>query len=162
MKRHMVVTKLCRLHFAYFPFDYQSCDFLIRSDQPNSVVDVDGYAKSKIKDEFMTKFGIKLADLRIDKMRSMKPGHPEEEYRFVGFQMDLQRNSRPYIFSYYIPVAGMVLAASMSFWIPPDSIPGRVGLLITLALTLINYFNGIQVWMQNCKKVFTSAQFISV
>ncbi len=145
LKRQMLVTKLCMLYFFYFPFDYQSCEFLIRSDQPNAIVDLDAYSKLKVKKEFMTKFNIKLTDLRKDTMRSMKRGHPAEEYRFVGFRMDFQRNSIPYIFSYYIPVAAMVLSASMSFWIPPDAIPGRVGLLITLALTLINYYNGIQV-----------------
>ncbi len=69
----------------------------------------------------------------------------QEEYRHFGFSIRLTRNTVPFIFGYYVPVAGMVLVASMSFWIPPDCIPGRVALLITLALTLINYFNGIQV-----------------
>ncbi len=142
--RHVLVTKLCTLQFTYFPFDKQTCNFLIRSTLPSSVVYLTGYSNLRIKPNAMTRFSMELRDIEEDRSRNLKVNR-EEFYRFLGFKMKLWRNSKPYIFSYYIPVGTMALVASISFWIPPDSIPGRMGLLITLALTMINYFNGIQV-----------------
>ncbi len=83
-----------------------------------------------------------------------------DHYHYIGFQLRLARIYQPYIWSYYIPVAGMVLVASISFWISPDSIPGRVALLITLALTLISFFIGIQVHV--IYKFVCGISFISI
>ncbi len=68
-----------------------------------------------------------------------------ENYSVIGYKINLSRNSWPYVWSYYLPVCGMMFVGSISFWIPPDSIPGRVALLVTLSLVLISIFNSIQV-----------------
>ncbi len=62
-----------------------------------------------------------------------------------AFRLTLSRNRWPYIWSYFVPVTGLVLVGSISFWIPTEVIPGRVGLLVTLSLVLISVFNIVQV-----------------
>ena len=67
-----------------------------------------------------------------------------EKYSLVGFRIKLKRGYEPYVINYYMPSAIFVLVSWISFLIPPDVIPGRMGLLITLLLVLINLFNSIK------------------
>ena len=61
-----------------------------------------------------------------------------ETYSTAGFKLKLDRNSVKYILSYYIPSALFVASSWISFMIPPEVIPGRMALLITLILALVN------------------------
>jgi uncharacterized membrane protein YphA (DoxX/SURF4 family) len=68
-----------------------------------------------------------------------------------------------YIITYYLPSGLFVVVSWISFLIPPDIVPGRMALLITLFLVLINIFNNIttnspkaegltaiEIWMLAC------------
>lgn len=57
-----------------------------------------------------------------------------------GFDIELRRLVQPYIFQYYFPSAAIVAVSHISFIIPLNSIPGRVGLVVTQFLTLTNIF----------------------
>ena len=43
----------------------------------------------------------------------------------------------------YIPLGLFVVVSWISFVVPPDVIPGRMALLITLFLVLVNIFNSV-------------------
>ena len=60
-----------------------------------------------------------------------------------GFQMALQRNSAKYLYIHYLPTGMFVSVSWVSFLIPPDAVPGRIGLLVTLFLVATNIFNTI-------------------
>lgn len=62
----------------------------------------------------------------------------------VGFEITLSRIGTPYMMSYFLPAFGMSCIGSISFLIMPESVPGRVALLLTLMLLLISFFNAIQ------------------
>ena len=66
-----------------------------------------------------------------------------ERYSFVGFKILLTREYGKYLINFYLPSLIFVLVSWISFLIPPDVIPGRMGLLITLLLVLINLFNTV-------------------
>ena len=72
--------------------------------------------------------------------RTFKRGYTEKNDTFVGFEIELKRILSPYIFQYYLPCAAIVFVSQISFIIPPSSLPGRIGLLATLFLTLTNLF----------------------
>ena len=57
-----------------------------------------------------------------------------------GFNIELTRIFRPYLFQYYLPTAAIVIVSHISFMIPLSSIPGRVALMVTQFLTLTNIF----------------------
>ena len=73
--------------------------------------------------------------------------------------MVLSRNSLKYIVNYYLPSGLFVLGRSViniyiinvrilpvswvSFLIPPEIVPGRMTLLVTIFLVLINIFNNV-------------------
>ena len=58
----------------------------------------------------------------------------------IGMNIKIERILSPFLLKYYFPCIGIVLLSSMSFAIPVTAIPGRVGLLVTLFLTLTNLF----------------------
>ena len=77
--------------------------------------------------------------------------------------MVLSRRTSAYIISYYIPSALFVVVSWISFLIPANKIAGRMILLVTIFLVLVNIFNtvttnspkvqgltAIGVWMLVC------------
>ena len=48
-----------------------------------------------------------------------------------------------YIITCYLPSGMFVMVSWISFLIPPDVVPGRMTLLITIFLVLVNIFNTI-------------------
>ena len=75
----------------------------------------------------------------------------------------LTRHAMSYMITYYLPSGLFVVVSWISFLIPPDIVPGRMSLLITLFLVLINIFNNvttnspkaegltaIEIWMLAC------------
>ena len=59
----------------------------------------------------------------------------------AGFIFLMTRNSGAYYWTYIIPCTLMVILSWVSFLIKPEIVPGRIGLLITLLLMLINLSN---------------------
>ena len=55
----------------------------------------------------------------------------------------LKRNPESYIFCYFIPSSIMVFVSWVSFGISFESVPGRIGLLLTILLMQINMSNSI-------------------
>ena len=58
----------------------------------------------------------------------------------VGFNITMTRRIEPYVMKYYIPSVAVVLVSEVGFVIPLSAIPGRVALLVTQFLTLVNLF----------------------
>merc|ERR1719384_2797815 len=84
-------------------------------------------------------------------------------FSVAGFEMRLRRHVSHYLITYYLPSGLFVVVSWISFVVPPDVIPGRMALLITLFLVLVNIFNtvttntpkaegltAIESWMLSC------------
>ena len=58
-----------------------------------------------------------------------------------AFQWDihLKRILLPYVFKTFVPMTTLVMTSWISFLIPPESVPGRSGLLVTLLLVLTTF-----------------------
>ena len=61
----------------------------------------------------------------------------------AGFQLTLRRKVSHYIITYYLPSGMFVIVSWISFLVPPDIVPGRMTLLVTVFLVLVNIFNTI-------------------
>ena len=48
-----------------------------------------------------------------------------------------------YIVTYYFPAGMFVIVSWISFLVPPESVPGRMTILVTVFLVLVNIFNSI-------------------
>ena len=64
-------------------------------------------------------------------------------YSTAGFNLTLERRYWKHLLSYYLPSLLFVLASWTSFLIPPEIVPGRLALLITLLLVLLNLFSTV-------------------
>ena len=64
-------------------------------------------------------------------------------FSVAGFEMILARHLSHYLITYYLPSGLFVVVSWISFLIPPEIVPGRMSLLVTLFLVLVNIFNNI-------------------
>ena len=62
-----------------------------------------------------------------------------------GFTINLYRNRVQIFFQVYLTCILFVIVSWASFIINPDVVPGRMGLLVTIFLVLINIFNGAKL-----------------
>ncbi len=61
----------------------------------------------------------------------------------AGFELTLRRKVSHYIITYYLPSGMFVIVSWISFLVPPAVVPGRMTLLVTVFLVLVNIFNTI-------------------
>ena len=88
----------------------------------------------------MLQYGITYHDLPENERYYF--GQTEDSgYVRYGFQIRLSRRLFPFILAYFLPSFLLVLNSFISFYIDPDVVPGRMALLITLVLMLINLSN---------------------
>ncbi len=64
-------------------------------------------------------------------------------YSVAGFELTLRRKVSHYIITYYLPSGMFVIVSWISFLVPPAVVPGRMTLLVTVFLVLVNIFNTI-------------------
>ena len=58
----------------------------------------------------------------------------------IGVKLEMTRRLKPFFLKYYVPAIVIVIVSEFSFLIPVVTIPGRIGLLVTMFLTLTNLF----------------------
>ena len=126
-------TIYCKLDFTAFPFDVHNCSF-IQELAPTSkaafklkyldTLELEGEARGY---SFKTSL-IGIFDENIS-------GNGTDE---IGFNITLKRILSPYIYQYFLPSIACVLTTQVSFMIPLESITGRVSLIVTVLLALIN------------------------
>ena len=86
-------------------------------------------------------YQITIKDLKPEETHYLALGM---NYSVAGFEMILQRKMSFYIVTYYLPSGLFVVVSWISFLVNPEVIPGRMTLLVTIFLVLINIFNTIQ------------------
>jgi len=137
------ITFICQMDFNAFPVDIQVCKFRVGSfNYPmNKIV----FYNELIPEDTIIK---SILDYRI----SFKPLRSVDKhymalgmnYSTAGFELILTRKMSFYIITYYLPSGLFVGISWVSFLINPEVIPGRMTMLVTLFLVLINIHNTIQ------------------
>ena len=62
----------------------------------------------------------------------------DEEFSLAGFYVTMKRSPIPYYMNVYLPTALLTITSLIGFLIPPDIVPGRMALLVTIFLMLVN------------------------
>lgn len=65
----------------------------------------------------------------------------------------MKRNHKVYIYTYFGPCMLMVITSWISFTVNFDAVPGRLGLLLTLLLMMINLNNSVSSTIPKSSKV---------
>jgi len=159
------ISFICPMSFDKFPLDEQRCKFRVGSYSYDSskmvfITKAYGYA-SKKSNSIALDYEITIEALS-DEDRVLDYGGLGN-FSLSGFEMVLTRYVSTYIITYYLPSGLFVIVSWISFLIPMDVIPGRMALLVTLFLVLVNIFNtvttntpkaegltAIEAWMLAC------------
>jgi hypothetical protein len=140
-----IITLWCPMRFDTYPFDSHYCTMKIgsylHSDNfmlfSTPVLEYDDTNKSVILDFTAEIYPLEEADTWIRGRKNVV------NYSMAGFKMRLHRNSLKYVINYYLPSAMFVVVSWVSFLIPPEVIPGRMAMLVTLFLVLVNLFSSV-------------------
>ena len=127
------LSLFCDFHFAAFPMDTQSCKFIVTNENAKELqLLTSSDQENQIFSLFQKDgFEVETSFVQGDNLDNKK-------LSYFGFILRLKRIYSLYLFQYYLPGAAIVLLSQISFIIPPSSIPGRIGFLATLFLTLMN------------------------
>jgi len=160
------INFICPMRFDAFPLDTQACKFQVGSysyditkmsfAQSNKVQGYVKTANSVVLDYSVKVIPLSSLDVILDYGEL-------GNFSVAGFEMILRRHISHYLITYYLPSGLFVVVSWISFVVPPDVIPGRMALLITLFLVLVNIFNtvttntpkaegltAIEAWMLSC------------
>ena len=61
-----------------------------------------------------------------------------ETFALTGFRIDFQRSRVPWLMNVYLPTGLLTFISFIGFFIPVEIVPGRMALLITIFLMLVN------------------------
>jgi hypothetical protein len=151
------------MRFEKYPLDAQVCLFKVGSYSQddtsmkfsNRLLAYDNSGQNAILD-----YSVEIVPL--DEKDTVNMWNSIGNYSMTGFELRLKRNILKYLINYYLPsglfvivswviIHSIILCYIMYIWdyfqasflIPPEMVPGRMTLLVTLFLVLINIFNNI-------------------
>ena len=142
----------CQMNFDRYPLDSHECFFRIGSyiNTDNTVRCTNlGFAFNKTRQRSL-QYNIKIGPL------------PEKYQNLIidwgtvsmcGFNIVLNRNRMQIIWQVYLTSMLFVIVSWVSFIIMPEVVPGRMGLLVTTLLVLINIFNGVKSYAPKSKSL---------
>jgi len=144
---YVIATRIrfmCPMNFNKFPMDTQTCKFQVGSfnyDNTKMVYRTYYLPLMPNSTESILDYEVEIANLREEDTFYL----PAEtgNYSVAGFEMVLNRKVAHYMITYYLPSSLFVVVSWASFLIPSDDIQGRMALLVTLFLVLVNIFNAI-------------------
>ena len=160
------ITFICPMRFDKFPLDTQRCQFQVGSYSYDDtkmifITEHAGYQAPKVANKIALDYAIAIRNLHP--ADAVFLGGSLGNFSLAGFEMELHRFVSTYIITYYLPSGLFVIVSWISFLIPMDVIPGRMALLVTLFLVLVNIFNtvttntpkaegltAIEAWMLAC------------
>jgi len=147
ISERLKVSVKCDMDFTDYPFDTQNCPFLILS-----------LRNQKIK--WIIKRYVKFSNLIhpdfqiVGKLfENSSITEDETNISVAGFRLLMSRNPALFIYAYFIPCSLMVATSWISFAVNYDAVPGRLGMLLTLLLVLINLSNSVSRTVPKSNKV---------
>ena len=147
------ISFYCDFDHSNYPLDISYCSLLMGERSSSVVFKWSAEAKKKhlIRNFHISDF---IANIEI-----AEGENDDSTKRDIGLKIRLTRFLKPFILKYYIPCLAIVIMSQLSFFIPLESLPARVGLIVTQFLTLMSLFiqqmvNIYTVRSQNYSKLF--------
>ena len=117
------------MEFSDFPLDTQTCGFYMKDILEDKKVIWQPAVVDATRADFSD------PDFTIAATNQTGNGG------FSGFDLTMKRKSGTHVYTYFLPCALMVVASWVSFSVKAEAVPGRLGLLLTLLLMMINLTN---------------------
>jgi len=136
------ITISCRMNFDDYPLDAHTCLFQVGSYyDTHETVTCSSFFIYDLERQRSLQHFIQIERLPDDfKVLEL----PSGIYAACGFQVRLQRKQMQFLVQVYLPSFMFVIVSWVSFLIKPEVVPGRMALLVTLFLVLINIFNSVR------------------
>ena len=132
IKYEVKATVHCDFHLSNYPMDKQLCSLRFGSGSHEAIFRLDNSNTNNHQPESYQADNFEMTITFSDK-------HVNDGSNTVGIRVAMSRLLTSFIMIYYIPCIAIVIACSLSFVIP-EYPEGRIALLVTLFLTLINLF----------------------
>ena len=134
MKYEIKTTVFCEnWHYTNYPMDEQACDVTFGSASGNSIFSLQNEIDLQGRPKYYTAINFNINTKFFEKTYG-------DGGRRVGIRIVMDRIATSFLFKYYAPCIAIVLVSEIGFLIPLSAIPGRVALLVTQFLTLVNLF----------------------
>ena len=143
----------CKFEFSNFPMDRHICMLKLTNRYLRELrltlydFEIGRFAANRIGDLERDGFDIRISFEGNNATRN------SSVVSLVALKLDMHRILHPYINQYYAPSVAIVCISQVSFIIPPSSIPGRLGLVATLFLTMTNILIDSNVSKCKCKPI---------
>ena len=132
----------CKMDFEKYPFDSQFCVFQQGSFyHPKDIVDCNATFDRDEGQQRNIQYTIDILDLPSE---YDTVGNNGQVRASCGFKMGFKRKKWPIFCQTYLPSMILVTLAWVSFIVPPEVVPGRIGLLVTVLLMLINIYMSVK------------------
>ncbi|XP_066973028.1 glycine receptor subunit alpha-2-like isoform X2 [Macrobrachium rosenbergii] len=152
----------CIMNFKHFPFDSQDCCILVSSyantDEIINFQWVEGIPIDLPDDLEIAQFDL-LGYSAFEEVMPLQTGN----FSSLKVDFQLRRQNGYHILQTYVPTVLIVSISWVSFWLDPNSVPGRVSIGVTTLLTLttlaggirqqlppVSYIKAIDVWVGMC------------
>ena len=129
MRYEIKSTVYCHFDHSRYPMDTQMCNVSFGSGSSEAIFELYGAKNTSHSVAANFDMSITFFDEQLN-----------EGSNTIGMHIKMSRKLKPFILKYYIPCIAIALVSELSFVIPVTAIPGRVGCLVTLFLTLTNLF----------------------
>ena len=134
MKYEVKTTVFCEdWTYIKYPMDSQTCDVKFGSSSASSIFKLFDKPENKLSQNTYEAVNFKIQVRFFDQNHNDTSNH-------VGIRIKMTRLTISFILKYYAPCIAIVLVSEIGFVIPASAIPGRVSLLVTQFLTIINLF----------------------
>jgi len=131
----------CPMKFSGYPLDHQSCKFLVGSYiHDNTQINFSGKYEHDVENQRAQQYILKCVNLGPN---DTVIHWANKSFSQTGFQVDMIRRRTPVLLQVYLPSGLFVIVSWISFIVPPEVVPGRMALLVTLFLVLVNIFNSV-------------------
>lgn len=131
--REMRMSLYCAFRSNMFPLDSQNCTFRLSNEDAGRLQLFFDHDTNKNDTTVFEKYGFTISII-------YENGINTKDSLYVGLNFEMKRVISPFVFQYYLPAAAVVFLSQIGLIIPLTSIPGRIGLLATLFLSLTNLF----------------------
>ena len=145
------VTFSCLMNFDNYPLDHHECPVRISSyfsSEETVTCSSEYHFDNKAQRSLQYSFEIAPLPSKYQRLNYFGTG-----YTICGFNILLVRRISQIFFQVYLTSTLLVIVSWASFLIKPSVVPGRMGLLVTLFLVLINIFNGAKGSAPTSKKL---------
>ena len=136
LKYEIKATVYCNFEYYKYPLDEQNCNVEFGSSSFGAIFNLydktEEYHNDSVHDDDALNLNLKIT--------FFDNGNSHQGNNTVGIRINMNRLTKSFVMKYYIPCIAIVLVSEIGFVIPITSIPGRVSLLVTQFLTLINLF----------------------